>query len=369
DTRIGYEEPEDGGARVALPDAGGPSDNDEDPPNPDGGPERRGDSGGASDAGDGGGDPDFGLDGGVDAEVVDTGTDAGAAGSVCPTKDLVQQQACGLCGVQYRLCAPNDPNDSAAEPVWQPWGFCQNEVKDGCQPGTAATEGCGLCGTRNKVCQIDCRWAVGACKNEPANACSPGTEDYQVGLSCTAGGRSRTCQESCTYGPFSDCFVPGEPTLTLSATAGAKVSGQFKLEAANKLPRLGSSCPTASTNNTTTPYQYVVIANPTTSTIVASVWTSQSTRAGSGYIDTVVAAYAGSTKPTTSAERSACTSGVNDTCYGDDDPTECLSSWGGLVGSDAITIPPEGKALVYVGAWFDTGVGDYQLTARTDSVD
>jgi hypothetical protein len=100
-----------------------------------------------------------------------------------------------------------------------------------------------------------------------------------------------------------------------------------------------------------------------------SVWTSQSSIAGSGYIDTVLATYpSGAAKPVSDAERKACATGVNDTCSDSSDPTACASSWAGLFNSSAITIGPNGKAYVYVGAWASTGTGDYQLTARTETV-
>lgn len=311
---------------------------------------------------------DAGIDAAADAAPDAPGTDAGATGSPCPTQDQVGKQTCGLCGFQTRLCGRTDPADPASPLAWQEWGFCQSEVVGGCVPGTATTEACGLCGTRAKVCQNDCQYAVSACKNEPVGACQPGTIEYQAGLSCAEGGRSRTCAPTCEYGAFGACFVPGEPTLTLATNAGGKVSGQFTLEAATTAPRLSGTCPTGSISNSATSYSYVLLVNPTASTLVVSLWTGQSTTAGSAYIDTVLATYASSTKPATDAERKACTTGVNDTCSDNSDPTACVSSWAGLFGASAITIPPNGKAYAYVGAWTSSGHGDYQLTARTDAV-
>jgi hypothetical protein len=80
-----------------------------------------------------------------------------------------------------------------------------------------------------------------------------------------------------------------------------------------------------------------------------------------------MASYSGSTKPATDVARRACVKGVNDGCS-DPDGDACLSSWAGLVGSNAVTIPPNSKALVYVAAYFTNKEGDYQLTARTDTV-
>ncbi|AKV03923.1 hypothetical protein AKJ09_10586 [Labilithrix luteola] len=209
---------------------------------------------------------------------------------------------------------------------------------------------------------------MGACKNEPVNACSPGTIDYQAGLSCSEGGRARVCSASCTFGSFGECYVPGEPTLILSETQGGKVSNEFTLPATETAPRLSGSCPSGSTSNSNVSYQYVTLVNPTSSTIVASVWTGQSSHTGAGYIDTVLAAYNTATKPTTDAARQACSAGVNDTCSDTSDPTACDSSWAGLFGSSRVTIGPNAKALVYVAAYYGDKYGDYKLTARTDNL-
>jgi hypothetical protein len=365
---LGFEELVDGGLEAALPESA-PH------PGPDGAVPSKPDSGGivppladASPSPDASPVPDASMPD-ADAAASDAGPDAASAdagppGSACPTKDAIQEQACGLCGTQSRLCAPN----SAGSPnVWQPWGFCQNEVADGCVPGTATTEACGLCGTRNKVCQNDCRYAVGACKNEPAGACQPGAIDYQVGLSCDAGGRSRTCEATCTYGAFSDCFVQGEPTLTLATTAGGKVSGEFKLEDSSTISRPSGTCPVTSFSSVT-PFTYVTLVNPTATSATVSVWSGQSSHVGASYIDTVIASYARDTKPVTDPERKACAKGVNDTCSSGGDPSACVSSWAGLVGSNVVTVPANGKIVIYVGAYYATGKGDFLLTARTDAL-
>lgn len=301
----------------------------------------------------------------VDAAPPDP-VDLPASGTACTTKDEIQQQTCGLCGTQTRLCAPSDTDPDGL--VWQPWGYCQHEVEDGCVPGTTTTESCGLCGTRPKVCQIDCRYAVGACKGEPANACSPGTIDFQAGLSCDAGGRSRVCSDSCMFGSFGECFVPGEPTLVLAETEGGKVSNEFTLPASITAPRLSGSCPSGSLSSTDVSYQYVTLVNPTSSTVVVSVWTGQSSHAGAAYMDTVIAAYNAASAPVTDAERKACAAGVNDTCSDSSDPTACDSSWGGLFDTSRVTIGPNAKAYVYVAAYYGSTAGDYVLTARTDTI-
>jgi hypothetical protein len=311
---------------------------------------------------------DAATDAPVEAGPDAAGADAGPTGSTCPTKDLVGKQSCGLCGFQTRLCAPSTPSDPASPLAWEEWGFCQHEVVGGCVPGTATNEACGLCGTRAKVCQIDCQYAVGACKNEPVGACSPGNVDFQTGLSCSAGGRSRTCGPTCEYGSFGACFVPGEPTLVLAGAAGGKTTGQFTLPPATKAPRLTGTCPSGSVNNSATSYSYVVLVNPTANALTVSVWNGKSTNAGSADIDTVMASYVTATKPTTDTERTACSTGVNDDCSNSSDATACLHLWSGLFGTSAVTVPANGKAYIYVAALSTSTSGDYQLTARTDTV-
>ena len=359
---VGFDEPVEAGPQVSLPEAG--------PGKVDG--SLGGDS--SLPPTDAAVDVDVTADAGFDAPQdsapeaetgpPDAGGDAGATGAPCSPGGGVGKETCGLCGFSTRLCGPSTPGGPN---VWQPWGFCQSEVAGGCVPGTMTTESCGKCGTRAKVCQIDCQYAVGACKNEPVGACTPGSLDYQVGLSCPTGGRQRTCDATCTYGMFGPCFTPGEPTLTVIPTVGAKAKGQFNLALANLTPRLGSTCPAASLSGTSTPFQYVIIDNPTANTVTVSVYTGLSTNAGATVLDTVVASYSGSTKPATGPARQACVKGVNDDCD-DADGDACLNSWAGLTGDDAITLAPNSKALVYVGAYFATGAGDYQLTARTDTV-
>ncbi len=307
-----------------------------------------------------------------DAQIVEAGQDAGGPqGSACQPLSQIQQQACGTCGFQTRTCLATDGGPVGK---WGAWGFCQGQVAGGCTPGQSATEACGFCGTRQKVCQNDCTYAVGACQGQPANPCPPGAIDYELGLSCDVGGRERFCSAACTWGSFGGCFVP-EGGLTgasikIPATVGAKASAKFTLPAAQTLELLGDTCPTATIGTTMTSYQYVEVYNPTAKTATVSVWTGKAT--GGVDIDTVMAAYGGVNVPFTAAARMACVSGVNDSCT-DGDATACKASWAGLVGTDAVTIGAYGSALVYNAAFNDAASGSphagaYQLFVRTDAL-
>jgi hypothetical protein len=297
-----------------------------------------------------------------------------------------------MCGNHTRLCLA-DPDagtgDAAATSgVWGAWGFCQNEVPGGCVPGTTSQEDCGLCGSRTKICQNDCTYAVGSCQGQPANACTPGTMDFQVGLSCDVGGRSRFCSDggttqpgvaACTYGNYGGCYIPEGGTtgaeLDIATTAGGTKSGTFNLPAAQTIGRLGAfdQCPNATIGTTITSYQYVEVHNPTAQTAKVSIWGSKAP-AGSD-IDTIMAVYNGFNVPLTDTARKACSVGVTDDCSDTTDPTSCLMSWAGLMSADGnpVTIGPFNSAIVYTAAYFAasgtiTTSGPYILSVRTESL-
>jgi hypothetical protein len=289
-------------------------------------------------------------------------------GSACSPQNSTQQQPCGLCGVQNRVCLAPD----GGTPVWQPWGFCQMEVANGCVPGSMTSEACGLCGTRQKQCQNDCTYAVGACTGQPPNACAPGTTDYEPGLSCDAGGRTRTCGTNCTFGNFGSCAVPeggtGGVGLTIGGV-GATVFGTFTMPASQTITKLSTgTCPkTSAPSGSATSYSYVAVYNPTGSAHNVSIWGSRAPGSSTD-IDTIMTAYNSMTPPTTPAERQVCTPYVNDTCNSAPCPTG-QSYWAGLVtgGNGPVTIPANSNVIIYTAAYFTGDSGDYQLNARTEN--
>jgi hypothetical protein len=317
----------------------------------------------------------------------DTGADMGPPGSPCLVSTGIEQQGCGLCGYQTRVCLAADGGTSG---VWGNWGFCQSEVANGCVPGSTGSEACGLCGTRQKICQNDCSYAVGACQNQPPNACEPGSIDFQVGLSCDVGGRSRQCSDggtsqpgvaACTFGGFGGCYVPeggaSGASLNLSTTVGSKVSGKFTIPTNQASGQLGpfDTCPNASISTTTIAnYQFVEVHNPTGMTAKVSVWTGQAT--GGPLLDTIMAAYNGFNVPTTDTARRACTVGVNDSCNDTtSDPTSCKDSWAGLMNADGnpVTVSPFGSVMIYNAGYYsstgtDPHAGDYMMFVRTESL-
>jgi hypothetical protein len=324
---------------------------------------------------------------GLDVQVLPDGSDAGMTGSLCAPENAIQQQGCGFCGFQQRVCLPNDVDDASAGgddggeggplSVWQAWGFCQNQPAGGCAPGTQTTEPCGLCGHHTKVCQLDCQWAVGPCTGEPPSACAPGATNFVGGLSCDAGGRQQTCQQDCTWGPFGGCVVPtfGAP-LTISGVPGGVITALENMPESPTLSRLfRSTCPTTIFQpGSKNAFAWIELDNPTSLTATVSVWFSQAT--GGAAIDTEIAVYAGNTIPATDAARESCTFGVSDSCTSSI-PTACKAGWGGLVSGDAlnppITMPPNSSVMIYAGAINEVTStlphsGVFILSARTESL-
>jgi hypothetical protein len=248
------------------------------------------------------------------ADVIPADAALPPVGSPCATANEIQNQACGMCGTQSRVC-----KDSGSGLVWHAWGFCQNEVVGGCVPGTTVNEACGLCGRMTRLCQADCRYANQACTGQPANACNPGTIEFKVGLSCDAGGRSRTCENTCTWGNYGQCTEPvNQFVLTASGTLGTIVASpdnpnrwEMRYEPATPYKKVNTTttCPTT-VGASNTQYQYTEIKNPTSEPIKVQIWQEIS---GSS-TDSIMAAYAGAIIPPDDAARRTCLSKVNDGC-------------------------------------------------------
>lgn len=348
----------------------------------------------------GGGDASDGGDGGprdARAEAGDGGSEGGAIvdapadvvyaapGSPCSRDQEIQDRRCTLCGTESRLCGP----DGDGGLVWQPWGGCLPKGNAVCEPGTTRTSACGLCGTKSELCDPTCQWTSAFCTEPPTAVCTPDASKFFPGLSCATGGRLRTCQADCTYGPASECFTPGAgdggaPPGAITI-AGTDVTGSNKVTVARTLqqgmtlPRLSafSSCPLTGALGTATPGEHIVLYNAdSVRTAHLSVWNHPAT--GGGEIDTIMAAYEGlAVEPVTVTERNACTVGVEDGCNASvaNEPTACtgFATWSGLIYEPAVTgtgvtIPPQGSAVLYIAGYTTSDFGDYQLTVRTDAL-
>lgn len=326
----------------------------------------------APDASDAGAGTDSG-----DAETSDAsdGGDGGPApaGSPCSLPNAVEQQTCGICGFQKRGCLASDGGF-----VWGEWGFCQNQVVNGCDPNVAyPSSACGNCGTRKTVCLSNCQFDVTQACNEPPNACKPGFREFVSGLSCDGGGRERTCDAQCTFGGFGSCQAgPTLPVLTLSTTVGATTSHVVSLLPQQTMARLQlGTCPLASSPSTVTDYAYSIVTNPDPAK-TATVAIYHSTPLNAVYVDTIMALYPGTVPPLDYdvSARQKCLTGTSSTdgCTPSfsglspaPNPTACVSSNAGLRN---VVVPPLGSVVVYTTAYFSGKDGDVQINAYTQSL-
>lgn len=311
--------------------------------------------------------PDAPLDAPPDAPVGDAGPPP--TGASCATPDTVFTRTCGFCGTQQAICL--------ATGVVSDYSPCRGEVADaGCSPGTTRQAACGLCGTRPEVCSNTCSWTVGQCAGEPANACQPGrTESSNAGCADPATFRTRECQATCTWGAFTQTCEPpnnGGTTLVVPGQVGAIATVRVELTSAQVAPRINqfSTCPNGSVFNSTCPYAFVEMHNPTASTATVTVYNT--TAPGGQVIDTVMTAYRGNVAPATEAERKACAFGPSGSS------TAALTGdtkYAALTGTTAVTLAPGARAIVWFSANDNYNAADPAKTtgpvlvvARTDAL-
>ena len=292
----------------------------------------------------------------ADANVVETGPPVPNTGDACTTEGTIYTRACGACGTQQAVCEANKKVGD--------YSFCAGEVAGGCTPGATRTAPCGKCGTRTEVCQNNCTWAVGACGGEPPQACTPAEEKYiTAGCSQPSTFRKQVCGNNCQFGAPSalPCFE-FPPDLTIATTVDGEAAYEGMLSGAgDKIARVASgSCP-STLSATLTSYAYTVVKNPTAQTAKVELYYTKT--AGGTDIDTITAVY-NVPPPKSDAERQACVGKVNDFCS----TSPCTSSWSGLVGADAPSIPPNSSIVVYTAAYFAADTGGFILHARTKSL-
>lgn len=298
-------------------------------------------------------------------------------GSPCGDMSLTESRMCGICGTQQRACLPGDGGL-----VWADWGACIGELPDGCDPTKQyADEDCGRCGKRQVICQNNCQFAPGLVCQEPAGAeCSAGEVKFFPGLSCTTGGRFRTCDgATCKFNAASACVDPGHGSVSgkvirVSGYPGDTVSGAYDLPAGTKTASAHSGysptsmCPIVVDPTTQVSYVDVEIRNDTGTTITTSVYSAKPS-AGTP-IDTIIAAYGPVAHGTsTPANRAQCAGKVIDTCNdANGTPKSCEFGMAGLMMSEgnALVIPPGQSYVVHVAAWDDTESGPIQIAARTE---
>ena len=292
------------------------------------------------------------VDAGPRDSGVDSGPDAGPnragelfdpaapkEGDACPagTPNFgTLERRCGYCGNQKAFCE----NGKVGA-----YGPCSDEktAATRCLPNAVVGGAtCGLCGTTVKTCDPDlCEFSEGVCENEVVNGCPAGEVNYISGV-CAGPEelRKQTCSASCQLTAPEACAIPAIDTVDLP-TDGSTLTKTFNLSLANDLAERpsASSCPV--TLNASTPYHAVLVRNTTATPQVVESWAA--TPAAATAINTVTAAYVGRKSRPRGADVKACTGTVNDTCSS----SPCGASlWSGLVGGQAVTIPPNGTAVI-----------------------
>ncbi len=313
---------------------------------------------------------DGGKDASKESGVADAGKPAPPPGSACAVIDEIFVKQCGACGKQEALCLANadgGPGGTVTE-----YNACTGELEGGCVPGTTDNEACGNCGTRVRTCNKYCAWTAGQCTGEPADSCSPTSNDYTTAGCPTVGTyRQRECGSTCKWSPLSSC-QPLAFRLTAGANAGETTSEIYPLRALVADKRMTGTCGSNTFSTTTNhPYVYVEVANPTDKTLTMSAWNTHATNGGPS-VATVMTVYPGTTKPGDEAARKTCAKTVATYC-----PTglPCgYSSFAGLTGTNAFTIPPLGSVLVFFQSYYAPGgtqpsEGDVKLAVRTDAVE
>lgn len=303
----------------------------------------------------------------ADAGKKDAGKDAGKAkdagppppepGDTCTTVDQTVSRSCGKCGKQQALC-----QDVAGKLQWSDYGPCSGET-GACIPGS--TQACGNCGTQ--TCSNSCGWAT--CTGQPANSCSPGSVQY-TNASCSGGGyKNKTCSATCTWGNFSAaCEIPTTPNkMTIQSTVGGVRTQQWTLDT-ETFDKPSSSC-SGSLSGTSVRYVPVEVSNPTAKVAEISAYHTKS--ATGKAFDSVIWVYNGNGLPMTDAERGQCVTKVADGCVTGNPCGNTTDSSLVLAGLDKISIPANGKVLVYsatYGSGTDVGDGTIVLNLRTDKL-
>lgn len=316
---------------------------------------------------------DAGKDAAKDAAPKDSGAPAPDEGDDCSNVNDVIERACGMCGKQQALCVANSNGTGGTVAAY---GACNNQKVDGCVPGTVEDVTCGNCGTQKRTCSNSCGWTFSTCTGQPANSCPAGSVEF-TNVSCDPGNpnlyRSRSCQSTCQWDNFPNtCSVP--PTfITVPSTVGAINGTLTKLDPAVTTPRIAGTCPVTSITTTSTAYSYVEVRNTNPKAVTVSLYHSKVT--GGSVLDTIIAAYDGTSVPTSDTARKACKVKVGDTTSSSS-PVYLLtgsnSSFASIdtTGTTQLTIPANSSIMVYSAAYSSilSAVTPIIVNVRTESV-
>ena len=311
-------------------------------------------------------------------------------GSPCGPLSGKQERACGTCGTENRVCLKQldaSTTDATGQPgYWSPWSNCNTPPSAVCDPvQTYPDEKCGNCGTRQRVCQLDCTYIAGlTCQNE--GECAPGANDWEQGLGCNSPlGRTKSCTASCSYDVAQTCSAAPPNPNNLVLASGAVGTLATKTFAINTITEKRVStnfnsqlkCP-VTLSSTMTVRQYIEVKNTTAAAMHVSIWASKAATTPVD-VDTVMAIYPGGIVPKTDAERQNCVDMAVDSCDttigGLLTPKACVSNSAGMLKGDddgaagiypGVSIPANGSVTVYIAPYSGTTAGNIVLTAKVE---
>jgi hypothetical protein len=198
-------------------------------------------------------------------------------------------------------------------------------------------------------------------------SCVPLSLDYSTAGCATANTyRQRDCKVDCTWNNFSTTCAGPSTIIQVPPAVGQESSTFVILSAAQTITRLkdDTACPKAPIGTLATAYQYIVVHNPNAKPALVTIYNSMVP--GGTVIHTQLATYAGTTPPSTAAQRTACVKGLN--TFGDD-TISGDSNFSTLSDVDRPTVPAGGSILVYDAGFDASAVGTVKLTVRLDALD
>jgi hypothetical protein len=277
--------------------------------------------------------------------AVDAGKDSGPgapeAGDSCSTQDQKFTRTCGHCGKQEAICAQTRTGSLSVTD----YGPCSGE-SGVCSAGD--TQPCGKCGTQ--TCGSTCGW--GSCKNE--GVCRPGLITHDTAGCPTPGTyRSKTCDDTCNFGSFSQCEAPA---LTVPPP-GQTSSTQWELTT-SIIGKRPSSCKKSASLTSVTGLP-IPLTNTGSTDAVVTIW---HTSAGTS-VDTVIATY--DTNPTTDDDFKACKTEPVDGCSIVPSSTCTVDGSGSFAGVDNVKVPANSTIIIYSSGWTNTTTGKFVLTVKT----
>jgi hypothetical protein len=301
-------------------------------------------------------------DAGKDAQV-DAGPPPPTPGTACSDPNKIVSKQCGACGTQSTIC---QSTTDGGMPTWTDYSVCTGELPGGCIPGTTSTQSCGNCGTQTVTCSKYCAQTFGSCTGQPVNSCVPLSLDFaNAGCSTASTYKQRSCKTDCSWDNFSTACSAPPAIIEVPPNVTQQSSTLVTLSASKTITRLkdDTACPNAPIGTLATAFEYVQIHNSNPKPALVTIFNSMAP--GGSVIHTQLATYAGSTPPSTAAQRTACVKGLN--TFGDD-TISGDTNFSTLSDTDRPTVPANGSILVYNAGYDASAVGVVKLTVQLDAL-